>query len=105
MKLNLANDGDDRPEIFNSVVNTIGGFAYLGLLYQIFGGGAVYVIHSGAILTNRAFYCFAMYLSQVVGLLLFHSQHSFNPSYNVKEGTITLFEAKLLKAGTEGTVP
>jgi len=74
LKLNLAESGDDRPEIRNSVINTSGGFLYLYFLYRVFGWPAF------------GWYLLSMYLGQVTGLLLFHSQHSYNPAYNVKQG-------------------
>eukprot|EP01127_Copromyxa_protea_P001790 TRINITY_DN11705_c0_g1_i1.p1 TRINITY_DN11705_c0_g1~~TRINITY_DN11705_c0_g1_i1.p1 ORF type:complete len:333 (-),score=50.78 TRINITY_DN11705_c0_g1_i1:115-1113(-) len=74
IQLNLAESGDDRPEVFNSLVNTTFSAIGMYILYTAFGWNPFF------------WYCIALYISQSLGLLLFHTQHSFNPSYNAKEG-------------------
>jgi len=72
LQVNPTNDGMDRPSYFNSVANTIGGGAFLILWYNIFGWEAM------------KWFFVAMYFGQVLGILLFHAQHSYNPAYNVR---------------------
>jgi len=74
IKVNPSSDGHDTPEVFNSLVNTFGAGLHLSFLYYQFGGAAF------------GWFFLGMYFGQVAGLLLFHTQHSFNPSYNAREG-------------------
>jgi len=74
LQVNPTNDGNDRPSYFNSVANTTVGGCLLFIFYLLFGWEAM------------KWYFVAMYGGQVLGILLFHAQHSYNPAYNVRKG-------------------
>jgi len=74
IKLNPTRQGHDRAEIINSLINTSGLLVHWLSMYYIFGGKPMLA------------YFLAVYVGQVWGILLFHSQHTFNPSYNVGLG-------------------
>jgi len=58
----------------NSVINTSAAACYFGWVYWMFGGNVL------------GFTLFASYLTGLFGIVLFHLQHSFNPSYVIREG-------------------
>jgi len=58
----------------NSVLNTTIGFTYFWLVSYMFGGDVLRMV------------AIASYLTGAMGILLFHLQHAFNPSYVSREG-------------------
>jgi len=66
-----AQKGTDPTHL--SLINTLGGCVYFGWVYWTFGG---FVLQ---------FVLLSSYLTGLFGIVLFHLQHSFNPSYVVRE--------------------
>eukprot|EP01126_Amoeba_proteus_P053489 TRINITY_DN651_c0_g1_i2.p1 TRINITY_DN651_c0_g1~~TRINITY_DN651_c0_g1_i2.p1 ORF type:complete len:303 (+),score=42.85 TRINITY_DN651_c0_g1_i2:232-1140(+) len=59
--------------VFNSLSNTLGSYMVVHVVGKIFG--------------NEVFYAYlaSVYLAAMLGILLFHLQHSYNPAYTVRE--------------------